>query len=101
MNLSRLLAPSSIAVVGATDRAGSYGSTAISNLVGAGFSGQFARGFAMGPGGSKFNGDANGEIEALFAEQQDVATTMENLQSRAEETITLGGGGAATATPEA
>jgi len=64
-------------------------------------SGQFARGFAMGAGGAKFNGDANGEIEALFAEQQDVATTMENLQSRAEETITLGGGGAATATPDA
>jgi len=64
-------------------------------------SGQFARGFAMGSGGAKFNSDANGEIESLFADQQDVATTMENLQSRAEETITLGGGGAATATPEA
>jgi multiple sugar transport system substrate-binding protein len=64
-------------------------------------SAEFARGFAMGPGGAKFNSDANGEIEALFAEQQDVATTMENLQSRAEETITLGAGGAATATPEA
>lgn len=62
-------------------------------------SAEFARGFAMGPGGAKFNTDANGEIEALFAEQQDVATTMENLQSRAEETITLGGGGAET--PEA
>ena len=52
-------------------------------------SGEFAHGFAMGPGGLRFNSDANGEIEALFAEQQDVATTLENLQARAEETITL------------
>jgi len=60
-------------------------------------SGEFAHGFAMGPGGAKFNGDANGEIEALFADQQDVATTLANLQSRAEETITLTPGGATPA----
>jgi multiple sugar transport system substrate-binding protein len=60
-------------------------------------SGEFAHGFAMGPGGAKFNSDANAEIEALFAEQQDVATTLENLQSRAEETITLTPGGATPA----
>lgn len=60
-------------------------------------SGEFAHGFAMGPGGAKFNGDASGELEALFADQQDVAQTLENLQSRAEETITLTPGGASPA----
>ena len=40
MNLSRLFAPSSIAVVGATDRAGSYGNAAVTNLVDAGYAGR-------------------------------------------------------------
>ena len=40
MNLSRLFAPTSIAVVGATDRVGSYGSTAVTNLLDAGFDGR-------------------------------------------------------------
>jgi acetyl-CoA synthetase len=40
MNLSRLFAPTSIAVVGATDRPGSYGNAAVANLLRAGFSGR-------------------------------------------------------------
>ncbi|MFL6287131.1 MAG: acetate--CoA ligase family protein [Actinomycetes bacterium] len=40
MDLSRLFAPASIAVVGATDRPGSYGNAAVRNLLDAGFSGQ-------------------------------------------------------------
>ncbi len=51
----------------------------------------YALPFAFGPGGLNFNTNANGEIEALFAEEQDVQTTLDNLQGRAEETITLGG----------
>jgi acetyl-CoA synthetase len=38
-NLSRLFAPQSIAVVGATDRESSYGNTAVTNLINAGFTG--------------------------------------------------------------
>jgi acetyl-CoA synthetase len=40
VNLSRLFAPASIAVVGATDRAGSYGNAAVANLLRAGFAGR-------------------------------------------------------------
>ncbi len=40
MQLDRLFRPTSIAVVGATDRPGSYGNAAVSNLVAAGFTGR-------------------------------------------------------------
>lgn len=40
MQLDRLFSPASIAVVGATDRPGSYGNAALSNLLRAGFRGQ-------------------------------------------------------------
>jgi acyl-CoA synthetase (NDP forming) len=40
VHLDRLFAPASIAVVGATDRPGSYGNAAIGNLVTAGFAGR-------------------------------------------------------------
>src|SRR4051812_25289417 len=40
MDLSRLFAPRSIAVVGATDRAGSYGNAAMTNLLNAQFPGE-------------------------------------------------------------
>ncbi len=40
MQLDRLFRPASIAVVGATDRPGSYGNAAISNLLAAGFGGR-------------------------------------------------------------
>ena len=40
LDLSRLLAPRSVAVVGATERAGSYGAVTMRNLLGAGFGGR-------------------------------------------------------------
>jgi acyl-CoA synthetase (NDP forming) len=40
MDLSRLFAPQSVAVVGATDREGSYGSTVVTNLLSAGYTGR-------------------------------------------------------------
>ncbi|HEX2356950.1 MAG TPA: CoA-binding protein, partial [Micromonosporaceae bacterium] len=40
MNLARLLAPRSIAIVGASGRPGSYGNQAVANLAGAGFAGK-------------------------------------------------------------
>jgi acetyl-CoA synthetase len=40
VTLSRLFAPASIAVVGATDRPGSYGAAAITNLLDAGYAGR-------------------------------------------------------------
>ncbi|MFZ0324293.1 MAG: acetate--CoA ligase family protein [Actinomycetes bacterium] len=40
MDLSRLLAPRSVAVVGATERTGSYGAVTMRNLLGAGFGGR-------------------------------------------------------------
>jgi len=40
MQLDRLFRPASIAVVGATDRPGSYGNAAVSNLLAAGFTGR-------------------------------------------------------------
>ncbi len=40
MQLDRLFRPASIAVVGATDRPGSYGNAAVSNLLAAGFEGR-------------------------------------------------------------
>ncbi|MCZ3390109.1 MAG: acetate--CoA ligase family protein [Actinomycetia bacterium] len=40
MKLDQLFRPASIAVVGATDRPGSYGNTAVSNLLAAGFGGR-------------------------------------------------------------
>jgi len=40
MQLDRLFRPASIAVVGATDRPGSYGNAAVSNLLAAGFGGR-------------------------------------------------------------
>lgn len=40
MQLDRLFRPRSIAVVGATDRPGSYGNAAVTNLLAAGFAGQ-------------------------------------------------------------
>lgn len=52
--------------------------------------GDVALPFAFGPGGLNFNTNANGEIEALFAEEQDVQTTLDNLQGRAEESIEVG-----------
>jgi len=51
--------------------------------------GEYARPWALGPGGERFNTEANNELQALFAGQQDTATTLANMQSRAEEFIRL------------
>ena len=39
-DLSRLLSPRSVAVIGATDRAGTYAHTTLLNLQGAGYAGE-------------------------------------------------------------
>ena len=63
-------------------------------------SGEYARGWQVGPGGQAFLGDANAEMQGLFAETQDVATTLTNMQTAAEARIQLvpATGGPATPT---
>ncbi|MSY95672.1 MAG: hypothetical protein F2702_07160, partial [Actinobacteria bacterium] len=39
MDLTRLISPTSVAVVGATDRPGSYGQSVLANLIASGFTG--------------------------------------------------------------
>lgn len=58
--------------------------------------GDYARGWAFGVGGQAFNDDVNAELQALFAGQQDVQTTLSHMEEIAHERITLG-----EATPEA
>lgn len=57
-------------------------------------SGEYARGWQLGPGGQAFYNDANGDLQGLFAGTLDVATTLQNWQTAAESRITLGGGAA-------
>jgi len=52
--------------------------------------GEYAKPWQLGPGGQRFMEDANGEMQNLFAGGQDVATTLANMQTRAEESIKLG-----------
>ncbi len=61
-------------------------------------SGEYARGWQLGPGGQAFYNDANGDLQGLFAGTLDVPTTLKNWQKEAESRIKLSGGGA---TPEA
>lgn len=61
-------------------------------------SGDYARGWQLGPGGQAFLNDANAELQGLFAETQDVATTLRKMQSAAETRIQLVPAGAATPT---
>ncbi|MDQ3043571.1 MAG: ABC transporter substrate-binding protein [Chloroflexota bacterium] len=51
--------------------------------------GEYARPWQLGPGGSRFNEEANSQLQLLFAGEQDVAETLANMQSAAEEFITL------------
>lgn len=51
--------------------------------------GDYAKPWQLGPGGERFNTEANAELQALFAGQQDVQTTLDNMQSRAESIIRL------------
>ena len=62
-------------------------------------SGDYARGWQLGPGGQAFLGDANAEMQGLFAETQDVATTLQKMQSEAEARIQLTGVAAPASTP--
>ena len=61
-------------------------------------SGEYARGWQLGPGGQAFYNDANAEMQGLFAGTIDVATALANMQAAAEARITLTG---ASATPAA
>jgi multiple sugar transport system substrate-binding protein len=55
-------------------------------------SGEYARGWQLGPGGLAFYTDANAEMQGLFAGTIDVAEALANMQEAAESRITLGGG---------
>jgi multiple sugar transport system substrate-binding protein len=55
-------------------------------------SGDYARGWQLGPGGEAFKNDADSELQGLFAGTIDVATALANMQAAAEARITLGGG---------
>jgi multiple sugar transport system substrate-binding protein len=55
-------------------------------------SGEYARGWQLGPGGQAFYNDANAEMQGLFAGTIDVAEALANMQAAAESRITLGGG---------
>ncbi|HEX5016074.1 MAG TPA: acetate--CoA ligase family protein [Actinomycetes bacterium] len=93
MNLSRLFSPTSIAVVGATDRIGSYGYTAVANLVEARFAGRL---IGVNPRRSDVLGvpcvptlDEAGPVDAVVIATP--ADTVPDLLSTAGE---LGCGGA-------
>jgi multiple sugar transport system substrate-binding protein len=55
-------------------------------------SGDYARGWQLGPGGEAFKNDADSELQGLFAGSIDVPTALANMQAAAEARITLGGG---------
>lgn len=60
-------------------------------------SGEYARGWQLGVGGLAFYNDANAEMQGLFADTQDVATTLAKMQAAAEARIQLVPSGAAPA----
>ncbi len=51
--------------------------------------GEYARPWQLGPGGQKFFEDANAEMQALFAGQQDATETLKKLAERAKTDIQL------------
>lgn len=59
-------------------------------------SGDYATAVQYGPGGQKFNDDANAVLQNLYAGQIDTATAQEQLVEAANNDLTLGAGGAAT-----
>ena len=59
-------------------------------------SGEYARGWQLGPGGQAFYNDANAEMQGLFAGTIDVATALVNMQAAAEARITLSPGAEAS-----
>ena len=93
MTLSRLFSPTSIAVVGATDRVGSYGSTTVTNLLDAGFEGRLV---GVHPTRSEVWGvacvpslDDVGPVDAVI-----VATPADSVPPILEAAGRLGCGGA-------
>lgn len=94
MDLSRLLAPTSVAVVGATDRPGSYGGAALRNLLEAGFAGRL---IGVNPGRSAVLGvpcvsslaDLGGPVDAVV-----VATPADTVPDVLDQAGALGCGGA-------
>jgi multiple sugar transport system substrate-binding protein len=52
-------------------------------------SGDYAKGWQLGVGGQAFYNDATAELQALFAGQQDVKTTLQKLQKAGENRIQL------------
>jgi multiple sugar transport system substrate-binding protein len=59
-------------------------------------SGDYATAVQYGPGGQKFNDDANAVLQNLYAGQIDTATAQQQLVEAANNDLTLGAGGAAT-----
>ena len=94
MDLSRLLAPTSIAVVGATERAGAYGSTVVTNLLRAGYAGQL---IAVNPTRSTVHGVTCVPNLAELGEPVDavvVATPADSVAPIIDTAGELGCGGA-------
>jgi multiple sugar transport system substrate-binding protein len=60
-------------------------------------SGEYATAVQYGPGGQKFNDDANAVLQSLFAGQIDTTEAQTQLTDAANNDLTLGAGGA---TPE-
>lgn len=94
MDLTRLCAPRSIAVVGATERPGAYGDAAMANLVTAGFSGRL---IAINPTRSRVHGvpclpsldDLDDSVDAVV-----VATPADTVPAIVESAGRMGCGGA-------
>lgn len=94
MDLSRLFAPESIAVVGATDRPGSYGGAALANLVEAGFTGRLV---GVNPRRTEIMGvpciaslaDLDAPVDAVI-----VATPADTVPELVDQAGALGCGGA-------
>ena len=94
MDLSRLLAPASVAVVGATDRPGSYGRAAVANLVQAGFPGRVVgvnprRDEVLGVACVPTLGDLDEPVDAVV-----VATPADTVAGLIDTAGAMGCGGA-------
>jgi multiple sugar transport system substrate-binding protein len=63
--------------------------------------GEYARGWQFGVGGAAFNGDANTQLQGLFAGELDVPETLALIQAAAEDRLQLGVAPAASPSPSA
>lgn len=94
MKLDRLFRPASIAVVGATDRPGSYGNAVVSNLLAAGFAGRLVgvhptRAQVHGVSCVPTLGDIGASVDAVV-----IATPADSVPSLLHTAGLLGCGGA-------